>query len=277
MAANKEQQSSEPRAAESRALRPRKREAKKRRPPYGGGFSVKNSHTSPRRVALRKNQSEALQLRRSGRSFDEIAARMKRPRATIHRWITDALEEMIQEPAQAVLKLELQRLDAYLAAYHAAAVQGDLQATDMALKILEKRCRLLGLFPKEGQHSAAMAVKIGDDDGAPKLNIKFVLPGQNGELDHVLEPPPIRDASLTKIEVAPRRDYDIKGRTNKPASVPVFDSFRAEKASTGRKLQMLFARVLIPKLESPVNRALLLYHLFVAALTKFATWQSGMC
>jgi hypothetical protein len=30
-------------------------------------------------------------------SFDEIAAHMKRPRATIHRWITDALEEMVQE------------------------------------------------------------------------------------------------------------------------------------------------------------------------------------
>jgi hypothetical protein len=82
---------------------------------------------------LRKNQTEALELRRGGHSFDEIAAHIKRPRATVHRWVTDALEEMIQEPAQAVLKLELQRLDAYLAAYHAAAVEGDLQATDMAL------------------------------------------------------------------------------------------------------------------------------------------------
>jgi hypothetical protein len=76
---------------------------------------------------LRKNQTEALELRRGGHSFDEIAAQMKRPRATVHRWVTDALEEMIQEPAQAVLKLELQPLDAYLAAYHAAAVEGDLQ------------------------------------------------------------------------------------------------------------------------------------------------------
>jgi hypothetical protein len=185
MAADKEHQQQRPserRAAESKALKPKKREAKKRRPPYAGGFSVKNSHTSPRRVALRKNQTEALELRRCGHSFDEIAAHMKRPRATIHRWVTDALEEMVQEPAQAVLKLELQRLDAYLAAYHANAVEGDIPATEMALKIIEKRCRLLGLFPKEGQQSTAVAVKVGADD-APKLEIEFVLPGPQPALN----------------------------------------------------------------------------------------------
>jgi hypothetical protein len=82
MAANKEQQQQWQlaRATGSKALKAKKREAKKRRPPYAGGFSVKKSHTSPRRVALRKSQSEALELRRSGQSFDEIAAHMRRPR-----------------------------------------------------------------------------------------------------------------------------------------------------------------------------------------------------
>jgi hypothetical protein len=59
---------------------------------------------------------------------------------------------------------------------HASSFDVAVHNPTISLKILEKRCRLLGLFPKEGQRSAAMAVKIGDDDGAPKLNIKFVLP-----------------------------------------------------------------------------------------------------
>jgi hypothetical protein len=189
-------------AAQCKTLRPRTREAKKRRPPYAGGFSVKNSHTSPRRVALRKNQTVALELRRNGYSFDEIAVRMKRPRATVHRWITDALEEMVQEPAQAVLKLELQRLDAYLAAYHANAIEGDIPATEIALKIIEKRCRLLGLFPKEGQHSPALAMKLGSTDDAPRIEIEFVLPDPRPALNEA----PLRDVT-PRLHPAPRRDY----------------------------------------------------------------------
>jgi hypothetical protein len=45
----------------------------------------------------------------------------------------------------------LQRLEAYLAAHHADAIEGDIPATEMALKIIEKQCRLLGLFRREGQ------------------------------------------------------------------------------------------------------------------------------
>ena len=40
---------------------------------------------------------------------------MKRPMMTVHRWVSDALDAIIQEPAARVLKLELQQLDAYLA------------------------------------------------------------------------------------------------------------------------------------------------------------------
>ena len=198
MAADTElrRQPSGPRAPGGKALKRRKREAKKRRPPYAGGFSIKNSHTSPRRVALRKNQAAALELRRTGYSFDEIAAHMKRPRATIHRWITDALDEVVQEPAQAVLKLELQRLDAYLAAYHAAAIEGDIPATEIALKISEKRCRLLGLFAKDGQQSGPVAVNIGGAE-VPALQIEFVMPTVRDD-----DPP---DTLMPSRDVTPRR------------------------------------------------------------------------
>ncbi len=49
---------------------------------------------------------------------------MKRPMTTVYRWVTDELDAIVKEPAQQVLRLELQRLDAYLAAYHANAIEG---------------------------------------------------------------------------------------------------------------------------------------------------------
>src|SRR5262249_12826955 len=40
---------------------------KRNRPPPRGGFSTKNSHTSPKRITLRRRQSEARRLREQKR------------------------------------------------------------------------------------------------------------------------------------------------------------------------------------------------------------------
>jgi hypothetical protein len=78
---------------------------------------------------LRRLRAEALNLREQGYDYASIARHMKRPMTTVYRWVTDAIEAIVQEPAQNVLGLESARLHAYLAAYHANAVEGDLPAT----------------------------------------------------------------------------------------------------------------------------------------------------
>jgi hypothetical protein len=60
--------------------------------------------------------AEALNLRERGYTYEQISRHMKRPMMTVHRWVSDAIDEIVQEPAARVLKLELQRLDAYLVA-----------------------------------------------------------------------------------------------------------------------------------------------------------------
>ena len=79
------------------------------RPPCGRGFSVKNSHTSASRITLQQKQAEALDYRRQGYDFDDIAAQMKMSRTTVHRWVVAAMDRMIEEPARAVLKMEIAR------------------------------------------------------------------------------------------------------------------------------------------------------------------------
>jgi hypothetical protein len=79
------------------------------RPPGSGGFSVKNSHTSPKQIAYQQKLAQALDLRRQGYDFDAIAAQMKMSRTTVHRWVVAAMDRMIEEPARAVLKMEIAR------------------------------------------------------------------------------------------------------------------------------------------------------------------------
>ena len=75
-------------------------------------------------------------------------------------------------------------------------------------------------------------LKLGDKDEA-KVEIQFILPN-NKPLDE-LEPPTnkqleMRDGSPTKIETAPRRDYNtpdvVDVVPNKPTSVPTVDGLR---------------------------------------------------
>jgi hypothetical protein len=186
-----------------------------KRPPHGGKYSKKNAHTSVRSIAMRRLQAEALSLREQGYSYEQISTHMKRPMTTVYRWVSDAIDAIVQEPAARVLKLELQRLDAYLAAYHANAVEGDLPATEMALRIIEKRARLLGLFPEQGKQSA-LAVRIGDD-GKPQttIHLEFVAPTWKPDDDEPVRLPAPKDVTP---QPAPRVDY------SPPLEPPVIDA-----------------------------------------------------
>lgn len=65
--------------------------------------------------------------------------------STIAQRVQIALKEIVREPAEAVLKMELERLDKMLLGMWKKAAAGDLQALDRALKIQDRRARYLGL------------------------------------------------------------------------------------------------------------------------------------
>jgi transposase-like protein len=63
---------------------------KRNRPPLPGDFSTKNSHTSAKRIALRRRQSEALKLREQGYNYEQIAKYMTTNPSTVYRWVRRA-------------------------------------------------------------------------------------------------------------------------------------------------------------------------------------------
>jgi transposase-like protein len=179
-------------SAERRGLPPRNGNTKRRkrnRPPLPGGFSTKNSHTSPKRIALRRRQSEALRFREQGYNYEQIAKHMKTNPSTVYRWVVAAMNRITAEPAKRVLELELRRLDQLQTAIYADALQGDLSSQQMYLRIADQRARLLGLYPKEPQ----VHFNINDGKAAPELmRIEFVLPDepQPKPVDVTPEPKP---------------------------------------------------------------------------------------
>ncbi len=109
----------------------------------GINMSVNQSH---QRLCAKERQQRALALRRAGHSYDSIAQELGyRDRSGPYRAVAQALEVAVMEEVQQLRVLESQRLDALLEAVWPQAAQGVLPAVDRAVRILERRARLLGL------------------------------------------------------------------------------------------------------------------------------------
>jgi hypothetical protein len=107
---------------------------------------VTNLKTSEHNLARRKTQAEALELRMTGMSFPKIAAELGITSQYAHKLVTKALQEVTQEPAEELLVLETERLDALMnAAYKRAILNGGSYDINSCLKIMERRAKLLGL------------------------------------------------------------------------------------------------------------------------------------
>lgn len=87
-------------------------------------------------------------MRRSGRTYREIARQVGIGVASAHRLIAAAMAETRSAVAEDVMELralELSRLDGLMVALWPKARRGDLAAVDRVLKIMERRAKLLGL------------------------------------------------------------------------------------------------------------------------------------
>ncbi len=95
-----------------------------------------------------KRRGEALELRMAGATYRQIGKQLGVSRTQAQNDIRRALQELIEAhegQAEAVRELEEQRLDAMLVGIWLQAKAGHLGAIDRALKIGERRARLLGL------------------------------------------------------------------------------------------------------------------------------------
>jgi DNA-binding transcriptional MerR regulator len=91
-------------------------------------------------------QAQALTLRKAGVSVTAIAEMLGwNSHQAASKAIRAALKRTIQEPADELRTLELSRLDDMLKAIAPHVAAGNLTAIDRALKIMERRAKLIGL------------------------------------------------------------------------------------------------------------------------------------
>jgi hypothetical protein len=108
----------------------------------------KHSNLSVARIGRAERAGQALDLRKAGLTFKKIGDRMGVTEQRAHKMVTDELARLNSkrsENAEAVTRLELERLDALIAAIWPKAEQGDLTAIDRVLAIMARRAKMLGI------------------------------------------------------------------------------------------------------------------------------------
>src|SRR3990167_6389839 len=100
------------------------------------------SKTSVRRLAAIAKQQQALELRKAGATFDTIAQSLGYASpAGAYAAIESALKRTLQEPADQLRRIEMERLNAMLLSIWPSVRQGNYGAIDRALRIMERTAK----------------------------------------------------------------------------------------------------------------------------------------
>ena len=123
------------------------------------------SYTSPNAIKLQQRRATALDYRLQGHPFWKIGKALNCHPSTAQSYVVRAMKDLLPvEKREAVLQMELQRLDMMQAAVYRNAENGDIPAQEAVLKIMHQRARYLGLYPDNGKGSG-VHVNIGGPVG----------------------------------------------------------------------------------------------------------------
>jgi hypothetical protein len=132
-----------------------------------------------RRLRVVNKQRQALELRQAGYGYDTIAEMLHySDRSGAHKAVVAGLKACLREPAEQLRTLEEQRLDKLQTAVWAKALSGDAKMLDRALRILERRAKLLGL---DAPQRAKMELTL-DDVEREISRIEAELKAEGGSL-----------------------------------------------------------------------------------------------
>ncbi len=92
-----------------------------------------------------EEQRKALELKIAGLPYATIGKQLGCSNKTAWKLVQDALADIPRAEAEEVLDIELQRLEKLWLAAYPKARTGDLAAIHVALKIMERRAKYLGL------------------------------------------------------------------------------------------------------------------------------------
>lgn len=108
----------------------------------------KRRTTAPRSVECIDWHRRAVEMRTQGHTYQQIADACGVSMSAAYKAVCTYLEQtraIAREAAEEVRRIELDRLDRMLAAVAPKAEDGDLQAVQTAIKLQERRAKLLGL------------------------------------------------------------------------------------------------------------------------------------
>lgn len=119
-----------------------------------------NTHNTRQKLDRRERMRIALDLRKQGHTYEQIAADKRinyASRGDAYKLVQDAIKEITREAAQDVLTLELERLDVLLLAMMPLAMKGDEKAVLRVLNVMDRRARYLGLDKAQAPDTSADA------------------------------------------------------------------------------------------------------------------------
>lgn len=106
----------------------------------------RGNQNSVKKVTTAEKTRQALEYRKAGMSYRAIGERVGwKSKSYVYKKITEALEQLVREPAEQLRTLELERLDRMFLALWQKITSGDAKAISTGLSIMERRAKLLGL------------------------------------------------------------------------------------------------------------------------------------
>ena len=112
-----------------------------------------------------ENMAAALDFRRQGYTYQQIADELKVVVSTAHKWVHDAIAAIPAEAAEDVRSMMIDRIDNLMTkcAEQLDQTEGvDQGLFDMILKLDERKARLLGVYNIGGSEADAVFRAMGD-------------------------------------------------------------------------------------------------------------------
>jgi len=102
--------------------------------------------TNPSKVDRNRRVRDALELRKAGVPYQAIAERLGwKSSASAYKAVKKALEDQINEPAEELRQMEIERLNHLLMLIWAKIQQGDMRSIEQALRVMERISTLRGM------------------------------------------------------------------------------------------------------------------------------------
>lgn len=100
------------------------------------------------RAKATEGRAKALELRKAGYQYKDIADALGVSISTVGRWVQEGMDQWKKQAvkyAEDIVLMEEKRLDRMLAGVWSRAKAGDDAAVDRVIKIMDRRAKLLGL------------------------------------------------------------------------------------------------------------------------------------